>query len=128
MILAIGLALFGSIGLGVETSEHVDLIELNHFYDCRGCHVYDQIIFWRQDPATKRFEVASWTMADNSSKYPQKSDSGRWHVIYQDGQHYRNVRSRQFRESWTQVDPERADQRRVHLDDRIGLIQGCIAK
>jgi hypothetical protein len=30
--------------------------------------------------------------------------------------------SRMFRESWTQTDPERDDQKRVHVDDRIRLI------
>jgi len=118
----IALLLSASIGLGLETIDNVDMIELNHFYDQRGCHVYDQVIFWRQDPATKRFEVAAWTMADQTDKYPHKSSGNVWESKWFDGKLYRVVRSRQMRESWTQVDPERANQRVVEVEERVGLV------
>ena len=118
----IALLLSASIGLGLETIDNVDMIELNHFYDQRGCHVYDQVIFWRQDPATKSFEVAAWTMADQTDKYPHRSNGNVWESKWFDGKMYRNVRSRQVRESWTQVDPERVDQKQVIAEERVGLV------
>ncbi len=56
-------------------SEQADLLELNHHYDRNGCHVYDQLIVWRQNPATFRFEVASWTLCDVQDKYPTRMPS-----------------------------------------------------
>lgn len=51
-------------------AEHCDLLELNHHYDLRGCHVYDQIIIWTRNPANGRFEVRAWTLCDVQAKYP----------------------------------------------------------
>jgi hypothetical protein len=104
-------------------SEQADLLELNHHYDLQGCHVYDQLIVWRQNPATFRYEVASWTLCDTQGKYPTRLPSGVYRVNWLDSGKPREVVSRQFRESWTQTDPERDDQRRVHPDDRIRLIE-----
>jgi hypothetical protein len=104
-------------------SEQADLLELNHHYDRNGCHVYDQLIVWRQNPATFRYEVASWTLCDVQTKYPVRSASGVYRVTWLDSGKPREVVSRQYRESWTQTDPERDDQRRVHPDDRIRLIE-----
>lgn len=120
----IALLLSASIGLGLETIDNVDMIELNHFYDYKGCHVYDQVIFWRRDSAFKRFEVASWTMADQADKYPHKANGNVWESKWFDGKLYRVVRACQVRESWTQVDPERANQRVVEVEERVGLVVG----
>jgi len=104
-------------------AEQADLLELNHHYDTQGCHVYDQLIVWRQNPATFQFEVASWTLCDTQGKYPVRSASGVYRVSWIDSGNPREVVSRMFRESWTQTDPERLDQKRVHVDDRIRLIE-----
>jgi hypothetical protein len=104
-------------------AEQADLLELNHHYDRNGCHVYDQLIVWRRNPATFRFEVASWTLCDTQGKYPTRMPSGVYRVIWLDSGKPREVVSRQYRESWTQTDPERADQKRLHPDDRIRLIE-----
>jgi hypothetical protein len=115
--------LLASLTQPFARSEHADLLELNHHYDLRGCHVYDQLIVWRQNPATFRFEVASWTLCDTQGKYPVRSQSGVYRVTWIDSGKPREVVSRMFRESWTQTDPEREDQKRVHPEDRIGLIR-----
>ena len=110
---------WGSIGVA---QEHVDMIEINHFYDCRGCHVYDQVIFWRRNPGTLRFEVGFWTLCDEQDKYPTRLSDGLIHCRWQDGQQFRDVRSRLLRESWTQTDPERENRRQLDEADRCGLI------
>lgn len=110
---------WGSIGVA---QEHVDMIEINHFYDCRGCHVYDQVIFWRRNPSTLRFEVGSWILCDEQDKYPTRLSDGLIHCRWRDGQQLRDVRSRVLRESWTQTDPERANRRQLDEVDRCGLI------
>jgi len=104
-------------------SEHADLLELNHHYDRRGCHVYDQLIVWTRNPVNGRFEVRAWTLCDTQGKYPVRSAAGVYRVTWIDSGKPREVMSRQYRESWTQMDPEREDQKRVHPDDRIRLIE-----
>ena len=104
-------------------AEHADLLELNHHYDLRGCHVYDQLIVWHRNPATSRFEVRAWTLCDTQGKYPVRTASGIYRVSWNDSGKPREVVSRMYRESWTQTDPEREDQKRVHPDDRIRLIE-----
>lgn len=47
-----------------HTSERVDLIELNHFYDVQSRLVYDQVIFYQQAPETGRFQVRAWCLVD----------------------------------------------------------------
>ena len=115
--------LLASLTQPFTRSEQADLLELNHHYDMRGCHVYDQLIVWRQNPSTFRFEVASWTLCDVQGKYPVRSQSGVYRVTWLDSGKPREVVSRQFRESWTQTDPERDNQKRLHPDDRIRLIE-----
>jgi hypothetical protein len=110
---------WGSVGVA---HEYVDMIEINHHYDCRGCHVYDQVIFWRQNPATLRFEVGSWILCDEQNKYPTRLSDGLIHCRWRDGQQLRDVRSRVLRESWTQTDPERVNRRQLDEVDRCGLI------
>lgn len=115
--------LLASITQPFTRDEHCDLLELNHHYDQRGCHVYDQLIIWTRNPANGRFEVRAWTLCDVQGKYPIKGASGIYRVNWSDSGKTRDIVSRQFRESWTQIDPEREDQKRVHVEERIRLIQ-----
>jgi hypothetical protein len=117
------LLLLASLTQPFTRSEQADLLELNHHYDLRGCHVYDQLIVWTRNPANGRYEVRAWTLCDTQGKYPVRSQSGIYRVTWLDSGKPREVVSRQYRESWTQVDPERADQKRLHPEDRIGLIR-----
>ena len=115
--------LLASITSPLTRSEQADLLELNHHYDLHGRHVYDQLIIWRRNPATFRFEVASWTLCDTQGKYPVRTASGVYRVTWLDSGKPREVVSRMYRESWTQTDPEREDQKRLHPDDRTRLIE-----
>jgi hypothetical protein len=115
--------LLASLTQPLTRSEHAGLLELNHHYDCNGYHVYDQLIIWHRNPANGRHEVRAWTLCDVQGKYPVRLPSGVYRVSWIDSGKPREVVSRQYRESWTQVDPERADHKRLHPDDRIRLIE-----
>ena len=104
--------------LANETSEYVDLIELNHFYGHDGKHVYDQVILWELDPVTRKFRVRDWRLADGS--YPL-AENGLCQVRLIDMQSTWNVRSKLFRESWTQIDPERMDKWNHPESERVTL-------
>jgi hypothetical protein len=108
--------------------ESVALIELNHHHDARGCLVYDQVIFYERAPDTGRFRVRAWCLVDDRetlNRRPVKNEeTGVYQVDWYDSDKKlrRMVRSRLFRESWTQVDPER-DNKKFHDERlRVGLI------
>lgn len=109
--------------------EYVDLIELNHFYDHQGRHVYDQVIFYEQAPESGRFLVRAWCLVedrDHQSRRPVKdANSQRYRVSWYDSdQHiHRKIVSQIYRESWTQVDPERANKKIHDEHSRTSLVQ-----
>ena len=109
--------------------EYVDLIELNHFYDHQGRHVYDQVIFYEQAPESGRFLVRAWCLVEDrehQNRRPIKDASSelyRVHWYDSDQRMHRKIVSQLYRESWTQVDPERANKRIHDEHSRISLVQ-----
>jgi hypothetical protein len=95
--------------------QRCDWIELNHFYDCGGNHVFSQWIFW--DWSGYRKQVAGWRLVRPATRKVQdgvllyESDSGK----------FIRVRCRDCRETWTQFDPEVADRDILPDRDRRGI-------
>jgi hypothetical protein len=112
-----------------STNEHVDLIELNHFYDQQGRLVYDQVIFYEQAPETGRFQVRAWCLVEDRewlSRRPTKNyDSQLYQVDWYDSDQrlLRKITSRLYRESWSQVDPERANKKLLDERMRLAMVQ-----
>jgi hypothetical protein len=108
-----------------HTSECVDLIELNHFYDAQSRLVYDQVIFYGRAPETGRFQVRAWCLVEDREELNRRPVKNEETGLYQvdwfdtDQRLRRKITSRLFRESWSQVDPERANKR--ILDERLRL-------
>lgn len=108
------------IGSKLEKSAHVDMIELNHYFDDRGQHVFDQVIFWRIEESTRRYQVQAWRMCNSPGDYPTRNTNGMACIRLGFDPSALKVSSRQFRESWTQVDPERMDLI-VNKQERLAL-------
>ena len=104
-------------------AESVDCIELNHFHDQKGKLVYDQVIFYERAPETGRFRVRAWCLVEDREvldRRPVKNEeTGVYRVDWFDSDKRvkRKITSRMFRESWTQLDPER-ENKKVH-DERL---------
>lgn len=109
----IALLIASSVVIG-RVSEHVDCIELNHYYDATGKLVYDQVIAWERSRETGKLNVRSWRMCEND--YPLKVNG-----LYRFSKGDVLIHSRIFRESWTQQDPERENGKR-HTE-RIELVK-----
>lgn len=113
------------ISLPDQATEHVDLIELNHFYDRAGRPVYDQVIFYERAPETGRFQIRAWCLVEDRELLNRRPVKNEETGIYQvdwfdtDQRLRRKITSRLYRESWTQVDPERVN-KRVH-DERLRI-------
>lgn len=87
--------------------DRVDLVEVNHFYDDTGRHVFDQVIFYDWSSYDCRHVVRAWRMVKTPSQLPKKSWSDNTYTaIWIDGEVLREVRASSMRESWTQYDPE----------------------
>lgn len=104
-----------------------DLIELNHNYDKNGKHVYDQVIFWRRKPENGKYEVCEWGLIEErespTRRPAQNVVSGLWEVYYKrDGERSAIiVTSKMFRESWSTIDPERENKKKVPEELRYKL-------
>lgn len=110
-----------------EAREHVDLIEFNHFHDCTGRHVYDQVIFYEWAPDYARYHVRAWCLVEErdlvnrrpTKRYSDNLYQVQWHD--RDQKLLRIITGTHYRESWTQVDPERANQRLLPEIERTRL-------
>ncbi len=107
--------------------ESVDLIELNHFHEEEGRHVYDQLIFYEWSPSQAKYHVRAWCLVEPKefSKLPTEINGRtvvRWYD--KDQQIDRRVSSPLYRETWTQVDPERANKKILPENQRTQLING----
>lgn len=87
--------------------DHVDLIEINHFFDEKGKLVFDQVIFYDWSKTHSRYQVRAWRLLRDRGQYPERDwRRGEWWSLWHDGETLREVRAPAFRETWTQHDPE----------------------
>jgi len=107
------IVLFGGNG---PQSETVDLIELNH-YRCSDNYGFTQLIFWEWSPNKRRYIVRDWVIADGLDRQPREVDGFHECVVECSDIKYR-VRSRLFRETFTDFDPERRDLKNHEQSER----------
>lgn len=87
--------------------ESVDLIELNHYFDQEGRLVFDQVIFYDWSEGDARYNVREWRLVKNPAQIPSRDwNDGGYRAMWDDGALVRQVRSKSYRETWTQYDPE----------------------
>ena len=102
--------------------QQVDLIELNHFMDDNGRHVFDQVVFYEWVESKKKFRVIAWRMVKRPSQLPVRTwDPPGWQCVWKDDQIMRSISAPSFRETWTQQDPERINRRYFAESDRPEL-------
>lgn len=124
-MLAIVLVLILSVPLKLANTiaESVDCIELNHYFDKCGKLVYDQVIFYERTPTTGKFQVRAWCLVEDREELNRRPVRNEETGVYQvdwfdsDKRVKRKITSRLFRESWTQLDPERENKK--ILDERL---------
>lgn len=104
--------------------ETCDLIELNHFYDDCGKHAYDQYIFYEWSPDYRRFHVISWILVDDRNI--TFSDNKIYYTVKwrdRDQKVNREIKAKLYRETTSQIDPERANKKLLDEKFRRGLIK-----
>ncbi len=126
MITALGLVLTtfvgGNFAENTVVREHVDLIELNHFIDDAGRHVFDQLIFYDWSPQQGRYHVRAWRLIKSPSQFPRRHwQPAGYRCLWHDDGVLREVWAETFRETWSQQDPERANRKIFPEDQRAEL-------
>jgi hypothetical protein len=132
MIVAVAIAVFCLNPVDDVARDTVDLIEANHFYDDAGVLVFSQRIFRDWDARANRFQVRAWRLLKFTGQWPTRNWlTGRYEIIWHDGEITRRVEARAYRETWTQHDPEMRErdylpkeQRRRLYTPRIEAQQG----
>lgn len=98
---------------------HADMIEVNHHLGpIRGEVLFTQVILWERLPYNGKYRVVAWKMLEDSQV---TFVGGMYRVTVPDGLRTVDVRSRMFRESWSQEDPEAIDKKKWGDRSRLGL-------
>jgi len=109
--------------------ELADMIELNHKYDDKGIHTFDQIIYWHRRPENGKYCVRAWHIVgayDSQDTYPVYNHKSNLYIVNwydRDARLHRIIKSRIYRETWTHNDPEKDDKKHWPEECRIKLIQ-----
>ena len=97
----------GSDSISLVARDRVDLVEVNHFYDEHGHRILDQIIFYDWSGPDGRFHVRDWRLLKRKAQWPVRDwRSGTYRCIWYDAHVMRDVQAGDYRETWTQHDPE----------------------
>ncbi len=124
MFACIALATISGNGVRELSSgkQRVDLIELNHFIDDQGREVFRQIIFFDWSATHHRYHVRAWRLVKDASQLPQRNwEPSGYQCTWHDDNQLRQVWAPSFRETWSQIDPERANRELLPEDQRIPL-------
>ena len=104
--------------------DNVDLVEVNHFYDDRGRHVFDQVIFYDWCSKQCRFNVRAWRLMKKPGQMPQRDwRTNKYVAVWHDGAVLRKVQADHFRETWSQRDPELEERAFLPKNQRRELLQ-----
>lgn len=107
----------------------VDLVEVNHYHDARGEHVFDQLIFYDWSSQTRRFQVRAWRLIKSDNQLPRRDFRQRnWLVRWHDDGVLREVTAASRRETWTQYDPELIERDNLPQDQRLDLSPAIAAR
>lgn len=106
----------------------VDLLEVNHFYNKQGNHVFSQVIYWREFPTAglnrSTLAAVGYQLLNQNqpSEWPVKTSRGYEQsrlVTVENRQKWVVIASKYYRESHTQVDPERESTVHFWKDKRV---------
>ena len=123
------LATVGAGPLDPTAVERVDLVEVNHLYDDRGNRILDQVIFYEWCAHEGRFLVRDWRLMKFPAQWPVRVwPQGIFRAVWYDGGLLRQVHADDFRETWTQHDPEVKNRQYLPRASRRMLIRGGLAE
>ena len=123
IVLLVATVAFSATPNPSHLTDQVDLIDLNHYYDSQGRHVFDQVIFYQWSRADARFQVREWRLMKAPMKPPCRVRAdGPWVMRWRDQGEFREVSGKNFRETWTNYDPEIRERDYLPAGERRGFV------
>lgn len=108
----------------ISATEHIDLVEVNHYYDGTGKLVFDQLIFYNWDDSARRFNVVAWRLLKNPNQLPiRNAANGKYSASWHDGKVLRIIHADRKQETWTQYDPETHERQFLPKSNRSDLLR-----
>jgi hypothetical protein len=108
----------------IAMTSHVDLIEVNHYFDNDGKPVFNQLIFYNWDESAGRFNVNAWRLLKNTNQIPiRNAVSGKFSSTWYDGKVLRTINADDRIETWTQYDPETFERAFLPKSERPDLVR-----
>lgn len=108
----------------IAATEHIDLIEINHYFDGGGKSVFDQLIFYNWDESARRFNVVAWRLLKNPNQLPIRNPgNGMYYTSWHDGKILRVIHADRKMETWTQYDPETYERKFLPKSSRSDLLR-----
>lgn len=99
----------------------VELVEVNHYHDAAGEHVFDQLIFYRWSEQRRRYDVCEWRLIKSESMLPKRKGNG-WFLRWHDDGVLREVEIRSVRETHTTYDREVLERAYLPQDQRRAVL------
>lgn len=125
---AVLLTLFAAIPNETVLDDSFDRVELNHFYDDEGRHIFDQVIWYDWD-IHNRHTIHAWRLVKNPSVIPiLNRETGLYQSIFFDNDVLRKVTAKYYIETWTQYDVELVDREFLKKELRRDLQNAKVIK
>jgi hypothetical protein len=96
----------------------LDLVEVNHFFDEHGRHIFDQVLFYDWCPRENRLQVRDWRLLRTCEQIPAKAPGGLYNATWWDSGTLRRVQAPDVRETWTVFDPELVEREHLPKEQR----------
>jgi len=90
---------------------YAELVEINHYWGSSG-EQFCQVIAWDWSPQYRRWHAQQWAMVDDWQQVGSRI------VVRCKSEPGVEIRCKYFRETWTEVDPERENQRLFMASER----------
>jgi hypothetical protein len=109
--------------------DRCDVLEVNHYFDDEARPVFTQLLFLDWCPRASCHHCADWRLmkqgTDQFNRWQitihKEYATGDWVATWTDDAGAREVRAKQWRESFTQHDPEMTERERWPVDQRRKL-------
>lgn len=108
----------------VAAVDHVDLVEINHYFDPGGKKVFDQLVYYDWDEDAQRYNVVAWRLLKNKNQLPVRHPgNGKYYSSWHDRKLLRIVYASRQMETWTQYDPETFERKFLPKNKRPDLLR-----
>ena len=108
----------------IAAVDHVDLVEINHYFDPLGKKVFDQLVYYDWDDRAQRYNVVAWRLLKNKNQLPVRHPAnGKYYSTWHDRKLLRIVYASRQMETWTQYDPETYERKYLAKNKRSDLLR-----